>query len=566
MSGTYIAPMPVTETSQFIVIAKDKDAEVGRSVVTLQRTQLKVEPATVELGPKQSVQFTPEPVALGSTVTWSSSEEESAVSSTGVLTTPESIPAPRTVVVTASWTDGTHKLHGSTSVKLSDPVYKFRAAFIAIYVVVFAIVLFITLGTLLVQDCLAGRKSALSIAPPVVTLRTNDTEQFQARLACASNVTDNAVVWQASAGEMRANGLYRAPADSNFPATATITAISKADSCDVAVATVFLSTNAHLEIVPSFLNLPVCQSYQFDVDLRLDGRQIAQPGHTNRLDFTWTLSPAGGGIITSEGLYLAPASTPPMRYVRVIAQYKSDPRIQGAALVELSGPDARCGRKELHQLIWVLALGALGSIIHCMRSLGDYLGNKKFVPSWFLYYLFKPFMGAGLAFVVVSQGALKSESGTISIGWGALAILVGLFSEQAVGKLSEIATTLFGKTVVPATDDGRANKMTPPKNPGSSGNSPAAGGSKPPPSPNIIRLEPRSIPHGSSASTLLIIGDNFSQGCRVKIGNDERQAEFEPPNKLKVVLRQEDIAHQGELKIEVLLPNGNSSEDVLKVS
>jgi hypothetical protein len=175
-------------------------------------------------------------------------------------------------------------------------------------------------------------------------------------------------------------------------------------------------------------------------------------------------------------------------------------------------------------------------------------------------------MGAGLAFVVVSQGALKSESGTISIGWGAVAILVGLFSEQAVGKLSEIATTLFGKTVVPAADDGRANKMTSPKNPGGSGNSPAAGGSKPPPSegaPNIIKLEPSPITHGSSALTLLITGDNFSQGCRVKIGNDVRPAEFEPPNKLKVVLKQEDIANQGDLKIAVLLPNGNSSKEIV---
>jgi hypothetical protein len=40
--------MQVTEASQFIVIAKDTAAEVGRSVVNLQPTQLKVEPATVE--------------------------------------------------------------------------------------------------------------------------------------------------------------------------------------------------------------------------------------------------------------------------------------------------------------------------------------------------------------------------------------------------------------------------------------------------------------------------------------------------------------------------------------
>ena len=190
-TGTYTAPMPITDASQFVVIAKEAAGELGRSVVTVLPTQLMVQPARIESGPKQSVQFTLEPAALTPTARWSSSDEESKVNPTGVLTTPESIPSPKTIVVTASWAsaDGTHTLHGSASVKLSDPVYKFRAAFIATYVIVFAIGLFITLGALIVQDCLAGRKSALYVAPPAVTLRTNDTQQFQVRLACASNVS-----------------------------------------------------------------------------------------------------------------------------------------------------------------------------------------------------------------------------------------------------------------------------------------------------------------------------------------------------------------------------------------
>jgi hypothetical protein len=192
----------------------------------------------------------------------------------------------------------------------------------------------------------------------------------------------------------------------------------------------------------------------------------------------------------------------------------------------------------LRQIFFILVLGALGSTIHCMRSLGDYMGNQKFASSWLLFYIFKPFMGATLAYVIVSQGALKVDGGSLSVGWGALAAMVGLFSEQALGKLGEIATTLFGRSVKPASDDGRGNKLegnTRPTTPPEEG-------------PVLSKVELSK----DAPRTLTVTGTHFTADCKIKIGDQERaETTFESPSTLKLVLSPADLA-QKSLKVTVV--------------
>jgi hypothetical protein len=115
------------------------------------------------------------------------------------------------------------------------------------------------------------------------------------------------------------------------------------------------------------------------------------------------------------------------------------------------------------RLLWIVMLaGALGSLIHALRSVYWYVGNRKFVWSWIGKYLVMPFSGGALAVVfyfVVRGGFFSPQAGfanTSPFGFAAMAALVGLFSEQAVLKLQQIAETVFTKPL--AGEDSKPQK------------------------------------------------------------------------------------------------------------
>ena len=107
---------------------------------------------------------------------------------------------------------------------------------------------------------------------------------------------------------------------------------------------------------------------------------------------------------------------------------------------------------EERLLILVMTAGALGSLVHALRSAYWYVGNRNLVRSWIPKYLLLPFCGAILAilFYFVVRGGFFSPRAnsmdTSQYGFCALACLVGLFSEQAVLKLKQIAETVFVTT------------------------------------------------------------------------------------------------------------------------
>jgi|SRR5690349_3489427 hypothetical protein len=100
----------------------------------------------------------------------------------------------------------------------------------------------------------------------------------------------------------------------------------------------------------------------------------------------------------------------------------------------------------------VAAAGALGALIHTIRSLTWYLGNRSLRWSWVPFYVMLPLVGAGggTVFYLVFRAGLFSPSTTTTqvnpFGFAAIASLVGLFSEQAMEKLHEV----FGSLLAPA--------------------------------------------------------------------------------------------------------------------
>lgn len=106
---------------------------------------------------------------------------------------------------------------------------------------------------------------------------------------------------------------------------------------------------------------------------------------------------------------------------------------------------------EVRLIIIVAMAGALGSLVHALRSLYWYIGNRELVFSWLAMYILLPFVGATLAlvFYFVIRGGFFSPEATIEetspFGFAGLGALVGMFSEQAVLKLKEVAETLLSK-------------------------------------------------------------------------------------------------------------------------
>ena len=106
---------------------------------------------------------------------------------------------------------------------------------------------------------------------------------------------------------------------------------------------------------------------------------------------------------------------------------------------------------EIRLIIIVALTGALGGLVHALRSLYWYVGNRALVLSWLIKYILLPFVGStlGLVFYFVIRAGFFSPEATIRetspFGFAALSGLVGMFSEQAVLKLKEMAETLLSR-------------------------------------------------------------------------------------------------------------------------
>ena len=122
---------------------------------------------------------------------------------------------------------------------------------------------------------------------------------------------------------------------------------------------------------------------------------------------------------------------------------------------------------EERLLILVMTAGALGSLVHALRSAYWYVGNRNLVSSWIPKYLLLPFCGSILAilFYFVVRGGFFSPRAnsmhTSQYGFCALACMVGLFSEQAVLKLKQIAETVFVTTEKGKDSDPPATESKP---------------------------------------------------------------------------------------------------------
>jgi len=164
---------------------------------------------------------------------------------------------------------------------------------------------------------------------------------------------------------------------------------------------------------------------------------------------------------------------------------------------------------ETRLLLLVMLSGALGSLMHSLRSLYWYTGNRMMVWSWVGFYVLLPVTGAMLAVIfyfVVRGGFFSPQASfdqTSPFGFAALSALVGLFSPQATLKLKEIAETIFTKPG--AGTDTKPQEALPKSTDTASVQS----------TPTISSVTNSS---GSTGDSVKVAGTGFASGVIVKFG------------------------------------------------
>jgi hypothetical protein len=195
--------------------------------------------------------------------------------------------------------------------------------------------------------------------------------------------------------------------------------------------------------------------------------------------------------------------------------------------------------RELQLLLLALFAGALGSYVHALKSLSDFIGNRTLTASWFWWYITRPFLGMAMAvifYAVLRGGFLTGTPADAKVvnPFGVLAIgaLVGMFADKAAQKLGEVFDTLFKSA------DPRGGKLA---------------------APVISKLEPDSVLKGTQPFVLRITGERMGNVSKVRIKTEERKPDSVNDQQVTLTLKPEDVAASGEVAVTVVDPEAGAS-------
>jgi hypothetical protein len=162
-----------------------------------------------------------------------------------------------------------------------------------------------------------------ALKPDKAVLAASQTQQFTATF---SGLANTGASWSISPklGSISASGLYTAPATITRTRTVTVTAVSSADATKIATAVIALTAGVSITLGPTSVSLAASQIQQFTA---------AVAGSSN-LGVSWSISPQLG-IISSGGLYTAPATISTAQNVTVTATSLADTTKTATALVAL---------------------------------------------------------------------------------------------------------------------------------------------------------------------------------------------------------------------------------------
>jgi len=250
---------------------------------------------------------------------------------------------------------------------------------------------------------------------------------------------------------------------------------------------------------------------------------------------TATLEPAD---LVSVGVITVDVVNPGDKSSNTIAVPISKPRVP----LNILGWQAPITR-EVQLLLLASFSGAVGSYVHAIKSLADFIGNRTLMASWFWWYIIRPFLGMAMALIfyaVLRGGFLAGTAADAKVvnpfGVVAVGALVGMFADKAAQKLGEIFDTLF------TSDDPRGGKLA---------------------APVIDALEPDTVAAGApSPITLKMRGDRLGKVSTLRLNADERLPNTVGEHELTLTLRPEDVAQPREIAVTAVNPDGGVSPAV----
>ena len=190
-------------------------------------------------------------------------------------------------------------------------------------------------------------------------------------------------------------------------------------------------------------------------------------------------------------------------------------------------------------IILVLLAGGIGGMVHTLRSYVKFTGSRQLTRSWIWWYVFRPVEGSivALVFYLVVRAGLTPDISSDSSAFGVvgLSTLVGMFSQQVVTKLKEIAETIFAKPKTKELPDKLPELVTQPAKI----------------EPKIESLSPAAITRGSESLTVKITGTGFTRDSIARVDGKERSTEYISETELTITLDPSDVANAGERKIDV---------------
>jgi hypothetical protein len=164
---------------------------------------------------------------------------------------------------------------------------------------------------------------SLTLAPASAVVRLGASQTFTATVQYANNATATWSVQEGAAGgTVTPNGVYTAP---NTAGTYHVIAASKEDPTKTAVAIVTVPVN--VAVSPTAPTLSVRQTLTF----------VASVAGSSNKGVTWSVQEAGGGTITSAGVYTAPSLA---GTYHVIAASAADPTQSASAAVTVQSSSA----------------------------------------------------------------------------------------------------------------------------------------------------------------------------------------------------------------------------------
>ncbi len=306
-TGLYTAPAAAPAPNTVLVTATSlfNGAISGSTVVTIvapNNIAVSVSPANPSVGVGGKQQFTATVTGTSNTsVTWSISGTGCAeticgsITSTGLYTAPSEAPSPNFVTVTATSVADTTK-SGTASLEITQQI-------------------------------------GVTISPITAQLTEGQTRQFSATV---TGTTNTAVNWSVSGigcagsgcGTITPEGLYTAP--DSVPTQVVVTATSVADLADSASATITIIPPVVVTISPTSAIVAVSTQQQF---------QASVSGSSTKA-VTWKVTGSGCsgsscGLLSTAGLYTAPASVPSSSVVTVTATAQANGTSSASSTVTL---------------------------------------------------------------------------------------------------------------------------------------------------------------------------------------------------------------------------------------